>query len=110
MWTATSEPPTYPPTPTACDGCTFPFQFGYTTFDTCVNVQDVDTQPWCSYNIKPPTDEGRHTFKTPKITCFDSDLSCPSKPPQMLVTSPDYPLTYPKNADQVKEISRKLQF
>ena len=48
IWTATSEPPTFP-TPTGCDICDFPFEFGDGTFDTCISVQDVDTQPWCSY-------------------------------------------------------------
>ena len=97
VWTASSEPPTYPLT--GCDNCDFPFEFGDVIFDTCISVQDVDTQPWCSYNITPPTDEGTHLF-TAKISCSDS--ICPCTPPQMLVTSPNYPLDYPNNADQVK--------
>ena len=94
VWTASTEPP---PTPTGCDSCIFPFVFGETTFDTCISVQDVDTQPWCSYDIIPPV------INTPsKITCSDSDSSCPSSPPQTVITSPNYPESYPTNADQVK--------
>ena len=77
--------------------------FGDVTFDTCISVLDVDTQPWCSYNITPPTDEGTHYFTPPKIICSDSDSSCPSSPPEMLVFSPDYPLPYQNNADQVNK-------
>ena len=85
---------------TECNNCDFPFTFGDTTFKTCVSVQNVDTQPWCPYNIgaiSPPI------INYPvKIPCFVSDSSCPSSPTQMLITSPDYPLNYPNNADQVK--------
>ena len=104
VWTESSEPPTYP-TPTGCDNCDFPFVFGDVTFDTCISVLDVDTQSWClnsdppSYT--PPTDEGTHIFP-PKISCSDSDSSCPSSPPQTIITSPGYPASYPDNADQVK--------
>ena len=78
--------------------------FGDVTFDTCISVLDVDTQPWCSYptNYAPPTDEGTHIFPPVKISCSDSDSSCPSSPPQTVISSPDYPLNYPNNADQVK--------
>ena len=98
VWTATIEPPTYPST--GCDSCTFPFVLAGVTFDTCVSVQDVDTQPWCSYNISIP-EEGTHIFPY-KITCSDSDSSCPSSPPQTVISSPRYPLDYPANVDQVK--------
>ena len=98
------SPATATPSFTGCDSCKFPFVFGDGTFDTCISVQDVDIQPWCSSGpLLPPTDEGTHLF-TPmitKISCSDSDSSCPSSPPQMLITSPDYPLIYPDNADKV---------
>ena len=101
IWSPTTAPPTYPQS-TGCESCTFPFVFGGGTFDTCISVEDVDTQPWCSYNITPPTNEGIHFISFPKISCFDTDSSCPSTPPQMLVSSPNYPLPYPNNADEVK--------
>ena len=82
--------------PTECNNCDFPFTFGDTTFDTCISVQDVDTQPWCPLDITPPV------FNTVKITCPDSDSSCPSSPPLILITLPNYPLSYPNNVDQVK--------
>ena len=92
-----------PPTPIGCDSCTFPLVFANTTFYSCISVQDVDTQPWCSPGpLSPPTEEGTHILPYPKISCSDNDSSCPSSPPQMLVTSQDYPLPYPNNADQVK--------
>ena len=101
VWTPSSEPPTYP-TPTGCDSCTFPFVFGDGTFNTCISVQDVDSQPWCSSGpLSPPTVEGTHIF-LPKITCSDSDSSCPSSPPQTVISSPRYPLDYPNDADEVK--------
>ena len=105
VWTATSELPTYP-TPTGCDSCNFPFPFGDTTFETCISIQDLDTQPWCSYseppNYTPPANEGTHILPSFfKISCSDSDSSCPNLPPQMVLTSPNYPLNYPRNADQV---------
>ena len=84
--------------PTGCNNCDFPFTFGDTTFETCISVKDVDTQPWCSYNITTPV---INTFAT-KISCSDSDSSCPSSPPQPVISSPDYPLNYPNDADQVK--------
>ena len=101
IWSATTAPPTYP-TSTGCESCTFPFVFGDGTFDTCINVENVDTQPWCLDNRPPPTDEGIHIIYSPKIFCFDSDSSCPSTPPQAVITSPEYPLNYPNNVDQVK--------
>ena len=82
--------------PTGCNNCDFPFTFGDTTFETCISVQDVDTQPWCSYNITTPV-----INTPPKISCSDSDSSCPSSPPQTLITSPNYPLSYPNYVDQV---------
>ena len=89
--------------PTGCNNCDFPFTFGDTTFETCISVQDVDTQPWCSSGpLSPPTDEGTHILPYPKITCSDSDSSCPSSPPQTVITSPDYPASYPNNTDEVK--------
>ena len=105
VWTASSEPPTYPPPLTGCDNCDFPFPYLGATFDTCTSVQDVDTQPWCLNsdppNYTPPADEGTHIFP-PKITCSGSDSSCPSSPSQTVITSPDYPASYPNNAYQVK--------
>ena len=83
--------------PTGCNNCDFPFTFGDTTFETCISVQDVDTQPWCSYNIATPV-----INTAVKISCTDSDSSCPSSPPQTVITSPNYPASYPNNADQVK--------
>ena len=83
--------------PIGCYNCDFPFTFGDITFETCITVMDVDTQPWCSYDIKPPV------INTPvKINCSDSDSSCPSTPPQTVITSPDYPLNYPNFVDKVK--------
>ena len=105
VWSATTEPPTYP-TSFGCESCTFPFLFGSGTFDTCISVEDIDMQPWCSSDpLSPPTDEGTHIFMPPKILCFDSDSSCPSTSPQTVVTSPKYPLNYPNNADEVKLIN-----
>ena len=110
VWTATIEPPTYP-TPTGCDSCNFPLAFGETAFDTCISVENVDTQPWClSGPLSPPTDEGTHVLPYPKITCSDIDSSCPSLPPQTVITSPDYPQTYPNNAYEVKFINVKSTF
>ena len=99
VWTASSEPPTYPPTPTGCDSCTFPFVFGSGSFDTCISVLDEDTQPWCSTFLST---EGTHIPPPPKISCSDSDSSCPSSPSKTVITSPDYPASYPNNADEVK--------
>ena len=98
VWSPTTEPPTYPSI--GCDNCDFPFKFGDSTFNTCISVLDVDTQPWCSYDLIPPSSEGIHKFSL-KITCSDSDSSCPNSAPQMLITSPDYLDSYPNNADQV---------
>ena len=109
IWSPTTAPPTYPLS-AGCDSCTFPFVFGNTAFDTCISLQDVDTQPWCSYNTTPPTNEGTHLFTPPKISCSDTDSSCPSTPPKMLVSSPDYPLPYPNNADQVKKRIRYISY
>ena len=110
---ATTEPPTYP-TPTGCESCTFPFTYGEIngitplfsfagiTFDTCISFMDVDAEPWCSYDTLPPIDEGYHVFaKEEKITCSSSDSSCPSTPPQMLLSSPNYPNIYPNNLNKV---------
>ena len=89
--------------PTGCNNCDFPFKFGDTTFDTCIIVQDVDTLPWCSPGVlSPPINEGIHILPLIKVTCSDSDSSCPSSPSQTVISSPDYPLNYPNNADQVK--------
>ena len=84
--------------PTGCNNCVFPFTFGETTFDTCISVQDVDTQPWCQ--LSSPG-EGP-VANTVKIPCNDIDSSCPSAPSPMLITSPNYPSNYPNNANQVK--------
>ena len=100
VWTATTEPPTYPSTLADCANCDFPFAWGDGTFDTCISVLDVDTQPWCSPG--PPTIEGTHIY--PKISCSDNDSSCPSSPSQTVITSLDYPQSYPNNAYQVKLI------
>ena len=86
--------------PTGCNNCDFPFTIGDTTFETCISVQDVDTQPWCSYSITPPTPPVINT--PPKITCSVSDSSCPSSTPQTVIISPRYPQSYSNNADQVK--------
>ena len=94
---ATTCPPPPSTTPPGCNNCEFPFKFGDATFDTCISVQDVDTQSWCSYSIEPPV------MNTPiKIPCSESDSTCPSTPPQTIVTSQNYPLDYPNNADEVK--------
>ena len=105
VWTATTAPPTYPTTGTGCDSCNFPF--GDTTIHACIIVQDVDTLPWCSPGVlSPPINEGIHMLPFIKITCSDSDSSCPSSPPQTVITSPEYPQNYPNNADEVKLIDR----
>ena len=107
VWTATNEPPTYPPATAGCHSCTFPFEFGDGTFESCISVHDVDTQPWCSTGPpSTPTDEGTHIFTPPKVTCSESDSSCPSSPSQTVISSPEYPLEYPNDADQVKCINR----
>ena len=89
-----TAPPTYP-TSTCCEDCTFPFVFGDGIFDTCINVQDVDTQPWCLYKMTATTNEGTHILPPPpKLTCSDSDSSCPSTP-KTVISSLDYRLNYP---------------
>ena len=109
VWSATNEPPTYS-TPSGCDNCVFPFNYGNTTFDTCISVEDVDDQPWCSpsesYNNAPPVNEGTHLVPSisSKVFCLNSDSSCPSSPAKELITSPEYPQSYPNNDDQVKVI------
>ena len=66
VWSTTSEPPTYP-TPTGCESCTFPFTFGVGSFDTCIIVEDLDTQRWCTYNVSKPVG-GTHIV--PPITKY----------------------------------------
>ena len=85
-------------TPTGCSHCDFPFMFGDITLDTCISVLGVDDQPWCPYN-KPPI-VNTHL----KISCSDSDSSCPSTPSQTVITSPNYPWSYPNNVYEVKLI------
>ena len=85
IWTATNEPPTYPPSgSTGCSGCVFPFTYANRLFDTCTSI-DGD-QPWCYAG--PPVDEGVHVIPTWYYYCSDSDLTCPSDLPQM-TTHPD---------------------
>ena len=100
VWSATTEPPTYPLT--GCDNCDFPFTFGDATFDTCISVLGVDTKPWCSYQLSPPTNSGTHILPSPKISCSDSDSSCPTSSPQTVITSPNYPGKYSNIVDEVK--------
>ena len=99
VWSATTEPPTYPLAD--CGNCEFPFEYGGNSFDTCIIIEDLDSQPWCPHYLIPPVDEGTHIDITHKISCSDSDSSCPSALPEMLITSPNYPLEYPNNFDQV---------
>ena len=154
VWTPTSEPPTYPPPPTGCSACVFPFEFGQTIstsstvscgghlasdcsqcpfngenwigeawcngdcswkeeacvlsttiiqFDTCISIEGVDNQPWCSSEFAPPppVDEGIHIFANLKINCSNGDSSCPNAPHQKLIASPEYPQYYPNNVNQV---------
>ena len=106
IWSATNEPPTFSSS-TGCDNCVFPFVFGNITFDTCISVQGVDDQPWCSGQSEfasETVNEGTHVIPSNKISCSDSDSSCPSSPPQQLITSPNYPQYYPNNIDEVKLI------
>ena len=86
-WTATNEPPTYPPAgSTGCSGCSFPFTYGNRLFDTCTTI-DGDPRPWCFAG--PPVDEGVHVIPTSYYYyCSDSDSTCPSDLPQM-TTHPD---------------------
>ena len=78
VWTATTEPPTYPTTSsTGCEDCTFPFVSNDRVFDTCTSI-DGD-QPWCQMNPPGPIDQGIHLIKV-KSYCSDSDSSCPSTP------------------------------
>ena len=76
-------------------------------FHTCIRVEGIDDQPWCSpseqFNFTQPVDGGTHIFPSlsNKVFCLDSDTSCPNTAPQELITSPDYPQSYPNNADQV---------
>lgn len=67
-------------------------------------MEGEDDEPWCTSDegLPPPVDEGSHIIPKVKITCSDSDSSCPSSPPQTLITSPDYPQYYPNDADEVK--------
>ena len=98
IWTATNEPPTYPPSAsTGCSSCSFPFTYADTLFDTCTSING--DQPSCFPG--PPVDEGLHDIPT-FYYCSDSDSTCPSSSPLTLITSPDYPASYPINAEQVK--------
>ena len=102
VWTPTTEPATYPIS--GCDNCVFPFTIGEASFETCIKIEDVDIQPWCSNNITPvpPAEEGTHLIPTSiKIPCTDIDSTCPDSPHQMLITSPEYPQQYPNNAEKV---------
>ena len=82
IWTATSEPPSYPPSgTTSCGSCRFPFEFDNMIYDTCTSI-DGD-QPWCLGG--PPVDEGTHILPPLKYYCSDSDSSCPGTLPQMSV-------------------------
>ena len=81
VWTATTEPETYP-TFDGCGSCSFPFSFNGRLFDTCTSI-DGD-QPWCSLDVPPPidlppVDEGNHII-TIKSYCSDSDSTCPQTP------------------------------
>ena len=102
IWSTTTDPPTYPsPTSAGCGNCNFPFVFGDAMFDTCISIADVDNQPWCGYFVPPILNEGTHIILSSKVSCTESDLNCPSTPPKMLVTSPNYPLDYPNDVDKV---------
>ena len=129
LWTATTAPPTYP-TPTGCDSCDFPFgdttlntcisvldvdtqpwcspgplsppsDEGTHIFPPPPKISCSDSDSSSPPYYTPPTDEGTHIFPPPKITCSNRDSSCPSSPPQTVITSPDYPLNYPNYANQV---------
>ena len=107
IWTATTEPATYPSVmSTGCGDCSMPFVFGEISFDTCISIEDVvDNQPWCQSAIAPvpPANEGTHVLPPPpKIFCSDSDSSCPSSPYKKLVASPNFPFNYPNDAEEVK--------
>ena len=108
VWEATTEPPTYP-VPTGCNNCVFPFQFGSTTFDTCIRVEGTDEQPWCALHnppyFAPPTSYSTHEFNNEvRVSCSESDSSCPSLTSQNLISSPNYPQTYPTSYDKVRSI------
>ena len=78
VWSATTEPPTYP-TPTGCEDCTFPFVVNGRIFATCTSI-DGD-QPWCPLADSPaaPINQGTHLI-TVKSYCSDTDSSCPRTP------------------------------
>ena len=76
IWSATTAPPTYPPS-TGCGDCIFPSVSFGRIFDTCTSI-DGD-QPWCQANAPAPVDEGAHLINV-KSYCSDTDSSCPSTP------------------------------
>ena len=79
VWSATIEPPTYPPTLTGCGECNFPFVFNDRIFDTCTSI-DGD-QPWCQADLAAPINEGTHLINANvRSYCPDTDSSCPSTP------------------------------
>ena len=82
-----------------CNSCDFPFKFGDFTFNSCVIVEGVDSQPWCSYETTATVIDDSLN----KVICSDNDSSCPSTPPQMLITSPEYPKNYPETEDRVNK-------
>ena len=96
IWTATTDPPTYPAESSASGNCVFPFTYLGQTFDTCIKVEDEDNHPWCPYNTAAvPVDEGTHAFRS---YCSDSDS------PSLVFTSPNHPQLYHSFAEQVKWI------
>ena len=84
IWSATSEPPTYPPEySTGCSGCRFPFTYNNFVFDTCTSI--YGTQPLCLAG--PPVNEGFHVIEPRWYYCSDSDSTCPSTP--QMISHPD---------------------
>ena len=76
VWSATTEPPTYPNT--GCDNCDFPFVANDRIFDTCTSI-DGD-QPWCLADLVAPIDQGTHIITPLKSYCSDTDSTCPRTP------------------------------